>query len=185
MDLRTAGPDELDDVRRFYWDLIDRMKDARDSVGWKKGVYPDDALLSGSLNRGEMYVLGRRGDYAAAVILNSDCNEGYRGAPWSVVCSPEEVLVPHALGVRPDLQGRGVGKAVVADVIRLAEQTGRKAVRLDVLGTNRIAERLYAGMGFRFVQTRRMFYEDTGLTEFKLFELALPSRGLREEAPRT
>lgn len=32
------------------------------------------------------------------------------------------------------------------------------------------AERLYTCMGFRFVQAKDMFYEDTGWTEYKIFE---------------
>ena len=50
---------------------------------------------------------------------------------------------------------------------------GKKAVRLDILGTNAGAERLYTGMGFRFVQARTLFYEDTGWTEYRLFEYPL------------
>ena len=43
-------------------------------------------------------------------------------------------------------------------------------MRLDILGTNAAAERLYTGMGFQFVQAKTMFYEDTGWTEYKLYE---------------
>lgn len=45
-----------------------------------------------------------------------------------------------------------------------------KAVRLDILGTNTAAERLYTRCGFRFVQAKQMYYDDTGWTEYKLFE---------------
>ena len=33
-----------------------------------------------------------------------------------------------------------------------------KAVRLDILGTNAIAERLYTKCGFQFVEAKNMFY---------------------------
>lgn len=42
-----------------------------------------------------------------------------------------------------------------------------KAVRLDILGTNTAAERLYTRCGFRFVQAKQMYYDDTGWTEYK------------------
>ena len=48
-----------------------------------------------------------------------------------------------------------------------------KKVRLDILGTNTAAERLYTGCGFRFVQAKDMFYEDTGWTEYKMYERVL------------
>lgn len=49
----------------------------------------------------------------------------------------------------------------------------KKAVRLDILGTNTAAERLYTKCGFRFVEAKTMFYEDIGWTECKMFELGL------------
>ena len=48
-----------------------------------------------------------------------------------------------------------------------------KAIKLDVLKGNVPAERLYESMGFRYVDTVRLFYEDTGLAEFRLYELEL------------
>ncbi len=49
----------------------------------------------------------------------------------------------------------------------------QKAVRLDILGTNSVAESLYTSCGFQFVQQKIMFYEDTGWTEYKMYELNL------------
>ena len=49
----------------------------------------------------------------------------------------------------------------------------KKAVRLDVLGVCKPAERLYISCGFQFVETKEMYYEDTGWTEFKMLELNL------------
>ena len=45
-----------------------------------------------------------------------------------------------------------------------------KAVRLDVLKGNVPAERLYKGMGFHYVSTVKLFYEDTGRVDFELYE---------------
>lgn len=41
------------------------------------------------------------------------------------------------------------------------------------LGSNQAAERLYTKCGFQFVQAKEMFYEDTGWTEYKIYELNL------------
>ncbi len=61
----------------------------------------------------------------------------------------------------------------MANVLDLARKLGKKSVRLDILGTNYPAEKLYTSMGFRFVQAKEMFYEDTGYTEYRMFELNL------------
>ena len=170
MKFQAAAVDEFSSIRAFYWDLIDAMKEQADVIGWKKGIYPTDDFLQESLAKGELYTLKDEKELCACVILNSSCNEGYEGAPWSRDCLSEEVWIPHALAVRPDLQGAGIGKRVVSEILTLARKIGKKAVRLDILGTNQAAERLYTRMGFQFVQAKDMFYEDTGWTEYKIFE---------------
>ena len=171
--LRTARPDEYEAIRQFYWDSIELMKDIRDSVGWKKGIYPSDGFIQSSIENNELYVLDHDGGFAACVILNGICNNGYDGVEWGLDCADRDVLIPHALCVHPALQGRGYGSYVVEEIIDIAVSYGKKTVRLDVLSGNAAAERLYLGCGFRLVETKDMYYEDTGFTEFGLFELIL------------
>ena len=64
-------------------------------------------------------------------------------------------------------------KSMMREAIALAEQTGQKAIRLDVLRGNVPAENLYKGIGFQYVGTVPMFYEDTGWTDYLLYEYPL------------
>ena len=107
------------------------------------------------------------------MILNSTCNEGYTGCPWSRACKPDEVLIPHALAVDPALQRKGIGRIVVENIRNIAKAEYKRAVRLDVLGACKAAERLYTSCGFQFVDAKEMFYEDTGWAEYKIFEMNL------------
>ena len=85
----------------------------------------------------------------------------------------QEILIPHALAVIPMKQGSGIGTKVVEEIITYARLQHKKAVRLDILGTNQAAERLYTKCGFQLVQAKEMYYEDTGWTEYKIYELNL------------
>lgn len=140
---------------------------------WKTGIYPSDDFIRISLARGELYTLMENTKLYACVILNSECNEGYKGCSWSIDCNANEILIPHALAVNPESQGKGIGKIVVRNILDIAKSERKKAIRLDVLGACKSAEHLYKSCGFHFVETKNMYYEDTGWTEYKMFELNL------------
>lgn len=162
--------------RKFYWDVIEdihRNNVNNENLGWEKGVYPSDDFIQNSLTKGELYTLTEKDTLYACVILNSEHNEGYDKCTWSITCDSSQVLTPHALAVNPVFQGKGIGKIVVKNILDIAKAEHKKAVRLDVLGACKAAECLYTSCGFQFVEAKQMFYEDTGWTEYKMFELNL------------
>lgn len=173
MNIRLANQTEFNNVRSFYHELIDMMKNAECKPAWEKGVYPSDVYLKKSIENGELWVCEYENKYAAAMIVNHESNEGYREIRWSVDAKNNEITVIHALGVMPTFQGKGIAGEMVKKVIELAKATNQKSVRLDVLGGNLPAEKLYLKHGFEYVDTIKMFYEDTGWTDFKLFEYIL------------
>ena len=164
LQIRRAGTAEFAAVREFYYAVMDEMKDAEFKPGWKRDIYPRRNFC------------GRRwigASSASAMIVSCEYNESYDGAPWSVDAADEELLVVHALGVRPSFAGQGIAKVMTQYAIRLGRETGMKTIRLDVLKGNVPAERAYRKVGFAYCRTARMFYEDTGWTEFDLFEYIL------------
>ena len=80
-----------------------------------------------------------------------------------------QLLVIHALGVHPAFARRGIAQRMVQYAIGTARPQGCRALRLDVLGGNVPAERLYTGQGFARRGTVRMFYADTGWTDYGLY----------------
>ena len=96
-------------------------------------------------------------------------NEEYKKAAWKVDLAPDEILVIHLLGVH-DFTGHGFSKEMVRYAFALAQRTGVKAIRLDMLKGNLPAEQLYESLGFEYTTTLPMFYEDTGWVDFELYE---------------
>ena len=80
------------------------------------------------------------------------------GLEKGIVCDNSEVLTPHALAVNPDFQGKGIGKIVVENILDVAKMENKKAVRLDVLGECKTAERLYTSCGFHFIEAKNMYF---------------------------
>lgn len=62
---------------------------------------------------------------------------------------------------------------MVKEAIIIAGENCNKAIRLDVLGSNIPAQKLYTNMGFQYIDTIKLFYEDTGLTDYLLYEYAI------------
>lgn len=168
-----AKETEFEAVRALYHQIIKEMEGAPYSPGWAIGIYPTDAYLKSALRKGELYCIAVSGAYAGAMILDHHCNEGYASAAWQVQAEVGEVTVIHALGTLPAYQGKGLGKRLVEEAIRLAREGGQKAIRLDVLKGNEPAKHLYTGMGFAYRDALTLYYEDTGWTDFYLYELAL------------
>lgn len=174
MKFQKASEADFYTIQKFYWHVIEnihRNNVNNENLGWEKGVYPSDQFIQDSLIKGELYTLIEKDTLCACVILNSEHNEGYDSCTWGIICDPGEVLTPHALAVDPKLQGKGIGKIVVENIVNIARAEHKKAVRLDVLSACKSAEWLYTSCGFRFVEAKEMYYEDTGWTEYKMFEL--------------
>lgn len=170
MHIETACKDDYIRVRDFYYSLTDAMEHAEFKPGWERDVYPTQEFLIKSIRCGELYMCESEGQIASCMIVNHEYNEGYKKIHWSVDATDSELLVIHALGVHPVFSGRGIAKAMVQTVINLARETCMKTIRLDVLDGNIPAERAYAKMGFEYLDTMKMFYDDTGWTDYKVFE---------------
>ena len=173
IDISRANKNSYGEVRCFYHSLIDSLNPAQRYVGWKKDIYPSLAFLRSAIDDGDLYVCRDEGRIAGAMVLNHACNESYKNCRWQIAADDSEILVIHALGVHPEFQGKGCAKAMVQKAIAIAGEAGIKAIRLDVLAGNIPAENLYQGIGFQYLTSVQMYYEDTGWAAFKLYEYVL------------
>ena len=64
------------------------------------------------------------------------------------------------VAVAPDAQGRGVGTALLGDLLATAARRGCTEVLLEVRAGNDAARRLYERAGFERIATRRRYYPD-------------------------
>ena len=172
-EIRKAESSEFEKVRSFYHALIDGIKGNDAHVKWQKDVYPSPGYLRSSIEQGTLYIGIADDEIISCMTVNHECNEAYEKCQWPTEASKDEVTVIHALGVSPAYFRKGCAAEMVAYAIELSRKTGQKCMRLDVLCGNTPAEKLYEGFGFIKIQTLPMYYEDTGLTEFELYELEL------------
>lgn len=136
-------------------------------------MYPAQAFLDTSIAHGALHLAELGGALAGCMVLNHAYNDGYAAVTWAADVPDAQLLVIHALGVHPRFARRGIAQRMVQYAIGMARTQGCRALRLDVLGGNVPAERLYAGQGFTCRGTVRMFYADTGWTDYRLYECLL------------
>ena len=171
--ITKALPSDFQIIRLFYHSLIDAMLDSPYLPGWEKDVYPAPDVLLTEIEKGNFYYLREGERIAAGMVVNQKCNEDYWEAKWPENLPQDQFMVIHMLGVHPDFTGKGYAREMVRFALDLARKAGMKAVRLDVLKGNVPAEKLYAGLGFQFIDSIQMFYEDTGWAEYELYEMQL------------
>ena len=171
--IKQATLDDFDNVIQFYCDLIYDMQDAEFKTAWKMGVYPTEQLLRDAIINQSLFIAGIGDILVGAMILNNDCANEYNNAKWGVEATKEEVKVVHLLAVSLAYQRKGIAKQMLSKAVELCKKDSIKAIRLDILHYNSPAENLYKSLGFQHVGTMKLFYEDTGLTDFNLYELVL------------
>ncbi len=172
MELICATPSDYEAIRDFYYDLIDAMEHYEYSALWQKDTYPSQEFLKNAIHNHEVYIARdeRVDAIMVCMVVNHSYNEGYKKVRWSIDASDDELLVIHTLGVGDSYAGRGLAKQAVTAVINMAREQGIKTIRMDVLEHHMPAQRAYEKIGFRCAETVNMFYEDTGWTNFKMYE---------------
>lgn len=67
-----------------------------------------------------------------------------------------------SLGIDPACRGRGLGRVLLEDLLRIARVENIAVVTLQVRSSNEIAQRLYRSVGFKMAGVRKHYYSDNG-----------------------
>ncbi len=174
MTIKNAKTEDFERVYQFYLDVIEDMQTAEYRPGWQKDVYPTSDSIRGAIENGTLYYGDEDGEVIASFIINNCHEEAYDQCKgWQIDAKPEEITTIHTLAVSMKHQGKGMAGQLVTFAQEKARSEGQKAIRIDVLKGNVPAERLYPRYGFKHMDTVKIFYEDTGLADFLLYECVL------------
>lgn len=174
--LVKAIRDDLERIRVFYWNVMDRSEKLAEILRWEKNVYPSDFDWQTYINKEEMYFVYESNRLVGAVALTTAQSAEYRQIDWLVAATDDEVLVMHLLAIDPMQQGRGLATAVLDEIVKLAKDIGKKAIRLDAIETNVPAQCLYEKYGFRNCGWAQAYYESVGLAGFYFYEYNINER---------
>ncbi|MBG6182256.1 ribosomal-protein-alanine N-acetyltransferase [Arthrobacter sp. CAN_A214] len=85
------------------------------------------------------------------------------------------------IGVLPAFEGRGIGRALLTELLAESARRGADNVMLEVRADNPRAQQLYTRFGFERIHTRRRYYRD-GVDAW-IMRLALPFPNARPRNP--
>lgn len=111
------------------------------------------------------------------------------GYVCACLCAADGTLMGHVVVMRgvdemhllnitvaPEHQGRGLGAAMLRDVVAWSQAEGAEALWLEVRQSNERARRLYVRGGFEAVGQRKGYYPDgRGREDAVVMRLALPA----------
>ena len=170
MRLEFATQNDFDAIIAFYGDVTVRTPDMTVYARWSKGKHPTEEGISAYINEGSMYIYRERGVIVGAMAVTMYQGEDYHAIDWSQQVPDEKVAVIHILAVSPDAQGKGFGSEMIREAIRLAQNNGMQAIRLDALASNTPAHKIYERLGFEYRGKQHLYAENTGWTDFYFFE---------------
>ena len=171
--MRICVLNDLPKLLDFYQLVINETEDMAVHACWVYGQHPTEETITDYVRRGNMYCSEDGTGMTAAVAVTPFQTDDYHGIDWQRALEDDEVAVVHLLAVNPRFRNRGYAKAMMREVISLADSQGLKAVRLDALACNTPAHRLYESLGFQKRDVRHWYAENTGWFDFYLFEYLL------------
>lgn len=171
--IKKAKKEDFEAVMDFYHSMTDRMKERGFTITWVRDVHPSPSFVKGSIAEGSLYTGVLENRIVSAMVLNHRHAPQCCGISWARDLEDNEFLVIHALGVDPDMAGKGTGAAMIRQAVMTAKESGAAALRLDVLDTNKPARNLYLRCGFEYRGEAVLFYENTGHRIFEMYEMIL------------
>jgi putative acetyltransferase len=140
MVVRTARPDEADEIARQYARMAEE--------GWIAGQPPIDVeeraeRFRASIERGATFVL----DVDGQLLGHGGLNETHASG-----------VVTFGMAVMPEARGKGGGRALLEHIVEHARAQGAHKIELEVWVDNGPAISLYATSGFEVEGLRRDHY---------------------------
>ena len=164
---------DLETVKGHYINVIENTPEIDKTARWVYGKHPTDEALRSFIENGEMYLLADGGTVAGMVAIVMHQGTDYEDIPWTEKLENDQVATLHLLAVCPEYRGRALGNTILELAGELAKQQEKKAVRLDVLESNLPAQRMYEKVGFVHRGKQHWYAENTGWTDFLLYEKPL------------
>ncbi len=168
MVIRKCTEEEIVKIGEFYDQVVKYLCENVNYPKWTYKEYPSEPFVRAMVEEKSQFVCYEGDEIVGAFVLNDDPQGKYDNATWSKVLAQGTYMVCHALATRPDIQGKGLGKEIVAFCVDYAKEQGMKGIRLDVVPDNIPAKKLYEKCGFQYAGDVDL---ERGIQEIPVFSM--------------
>lgn len=168
MEIKLCSEKDIAAVGEFYDNVVKHLCENRNYPKWTYKEYPGEKSVREMTKAGSQFMCIDNQEVVGAFVLNDDPQGQYENASWSEALPRGEYMVCHTLATSPVLQGKGIGRQMVAFCIDYAKSHSFKAIRLDVVPDNFPARKLYEKCGFQYAGDVDL---ERGIEEIPLFSM--------------
>ena len=157
-----------------FYDSVVKWLDAHINYPeWICGTYPSEGSVREHTAAGTQYYCEEDQQICGAFSLDANPMENYKTVKWANDLPTGSFLIVHAMAVGPDHQRMGAGADILQFCIDRAVAEGYKAIRADIVTTNRPARRFFEKNGFAYAGEMVQEVWPGSVKQFSMYELNL------------
>ena len=147
--IRKATEFDIPGIMKIYSEILAKEEAGLYHTGWKRDVYPTEAIARAAADAGELFVCDRNHEILAVIRINQVQKPEYKEACWQYPAEDEQVTVLSMLAVSPARSGQGIGTSMILFYEQYAYNHNAPYLRISTNEINTDSRRLYKSMGYR------------------------------------
>ena len=171
MEIRQCREADVARVGEFYDGIVQWLNCHINYPKWIYRVYPSEGFAREMVEAGSLHLCEGDGKILGAFALDADPLGEYLGVGWKRNLPSGLYMALHALAIDPSSQRRGLASEVIRFCVKTATSKGSKALRVDIVPSNRPARRLFEESGFIYAGEADLGRGIDDIPVFCLYEL--------------
>ncbi len=143
MTIRRGVAGDVPAVMELVRRVVPGMR-AGGNLQWNE-EYPNAAVFERDVELGQMWVVEIDGRLGGVAAVTTDQDPEYADAGWDIT---ELAIVVHRVAVDPELRGKGIAAALMAQAEVVARERGIGVLRVDTNTENAATQRLFPKLGY-------------------------------------
>ncbi len=145
MTIRLAETADIANIMQLVRKVVPLMQ-AAGNFQWGND-YPNPEVFTQDITLAQLWVAEIDQQIVGVSAITTDQDPEYTDAGWDIT---EKAIVTHRLAVDPDLQGKGIARALMQQAETVAQSRNINILRVDTNSENKATQALFPKLGYAF-----------------------------------